>query len=559
MNARAAHDANESETRSHVNLRGPIVIFSVVPLCIVFFQLFGEAAFQWGRGYRWLASEISLWLGLIGLIFWMGVRSGFSGRVRLVGSLMPLISLIAFFSIFAFKRDGDLIPYGVRLRWAKTVIDDAADVKPDKSIEIETDTASDERPSFDQFLGSNRDGIVRDVHLERDWTKHPPRELWRQPIGGGYSSFSIVKEYIFTQELRGEQECVSCYELLTGKTVWRRKTEDFFQSNWTGGGPRATPTIDGDRLYAVGGEGGLYCLEAATGEVVWSTQILKPYEAENTKFGKSCSPLILDKKVIVTGGGTNGPSLIAYEKETGDMVWKSSWGDKPDDQGTIYNSYASPVLVSLHGVPQILNMEDKGVASYEPETGEQLWTFDWPWEDVEPKVAQPVVVADNRIFVSAAYASGCAVFEVRRADDGMMATELVWDSRRLKTKFSNVVVHEGFVYGLHDRVLSCLDLRDGKKQWAGGRYGHGQILMVDDLILVVGEMGEVALVEATPSEHRELGRFQALNDRTWNSPAISIPGDNDAVAHLLLRNDQEAMCYGLARRATQQQDEVTKK
>ncbi len=539
-----------------VNWRGAVLTISIATLCIAFFQFLGEPLFQWGRGYRWIASEISFWIGLVVLIFWMGVTSRFPPRVRLIGAVVPIALLTGFFALFQFKRDGDLTPYRIVPRWnlSLAVVSDedirAGDTaKPtpggsepsSSSLNLGPDSA------IGQFLGPDRTGIVRGVTLRRDWDRHPPRELWRQPIGGGFSSFAVCGDYLFTQELRGKREFVSSYELLTGKPVWRTKSPGLFKSNWTGDGPRATPTITQRRLYSVGGEGRLICLDAETGEMVWTRHVHQTVDAENTRFGKSGSPLLIGDRVIVTGGGERGPSLLAFDKTTGELDWTAAWGPDPQDQGTIYNSYASPVAATLHGTVQIVNLEDKGVAAYHPETGRQLWTFDWPWQDLEPKVSQPVILPGNRVFISAAYASGCAVFQIERMSDQTLQTELVWQNRNLRTKFSNVVVRDHYVYGLHDRILACVDLRSGERRWRGGRFGHGQILLVGELIVVVSEMGEVALVEAGSEQFRELGRFRALHDRTWNCPVIHVPRRRDDVVYLVLRNDQEAVCYELAR------------
>jgi outer membrane protein assembly factor BamB len=253
---------------------------------------------------------------------------------------------------------------------------------------------------------------------------------------------------------------------------------------------------------------------------------------------KADSPLVVDELVVVTGGRENGPSLVAMNKDSGDVVWTAHWSE--EKRGTIGDSYASPALATLCGVPQILNQEDPGVAAYDPKTGAQLWRLDWPWGDLKhPKVSQPLPLPGDRVFIAAEYGSGCALIQLRRGEDGVFSVEEMWRSETMRTKFSNAVRRGEHLYGLQSGVLRCVEWETGKLVWQRGRYGHGQILLVDDLILIQAERpGRVALVEASPEGYRELGRVDALETTTWNTMAL-------AGKHLLVRNDREAVCFEL--------------
>jgi outer membrane protein assembly factor BamB len=382
-----------------------------------------------------------------------------------------------------------------------------------------------------QFLGPNRDGMLAGVRLARDWEKHPPRLVWRRPIGAGWSSFAVVGNYFVTQEQRGPQELVCCYELKTGDLVWSHGGEAYYSSTIAGDGPRATPTISAGQVFTMGATGLLSKLDGATGRALWPARdVLQDTSPETAQWGKACSPLIVDETVVVTGGAEPGPALVAYNRHTGVLVWKS------DDQSTGNRSYSSPLLAELCGESQIVVMKDESVSGHDPSTGRTLWEHPWPGN--EPKVAQPVVLSGDRLLVASGYGVGSALWQLARDDEGQIAVTEVWKNRKLKPKFANLVHRDGYVYGLDEGILVCLEIDSGKQQWKQGRYGHGQILLVGELILVQAEQGDVVLVEASPESLREVARFPALSSKTWNNPVLVPP-------YLLVRNDQEAACYEL--------------
>jgi outer membrane protein assembly factor BamB len=294
-----------------------------------------------------------------------------------------------------------------------------------------------------------------------------------------------------------------------------------------GTGPRATPTIAGGRVFAQGATGILNALDLATGRLVWTRQVIEENGARQPGWGKSASPLVHEGKVIVSAGGSGGRSLVAYDAATGERMWAG---------GHDRESYSSPQLVRLDGREQVVILNHASVAGHDPTTGGLLWEHPWPSE--QPSVAQPVLLPEGRLLVSAGYGIGSKVFAVSSEGGGALRATLLWESPRLKSKFANLVFHEGFVYGLDDGVLACLDPATGERRWKAGRYGHGQLLLVGGLLLVQSEEGEIALVEPSPEAHRELARFPLLEGKTWNPPALV--GDR-----LLVRNDREAALYAL--------------
>jgi outer membrane protein assembly factor BamB len=383
---------------------------------------------------------------------------------------------------------------------------------------------------FPQFLGPQRLARVEGVRLARDWSKTPPRLVWRQRIGGGWSSFALVGDYAVTQEQREDQECIVCYRVADGSTVWVHADPVYFGTSLGGPGPRATPTVVGGHVYAVGSTGLLNCLEGTTGSRLWSVNILEDNQAENISHGVCASPLVVDDKVIVCPTGSNGISLAAYERDTGKRLWQA---------GKNQASYSSPLLAEIAGVRQVLLYNAERLAAHDPATGRLLWEGP-PWTNNEHVISSepiPHAGAPEQVFISIGYGKGCLLLRVEHAGDAW-SVHSIWQSNQMKTKFTTPVLHGDYIYGLDDGMLECISLKDGRKVWKDGRYQHGQILLAGDLLLVQAEQGEVVLVDPVPDGLRELGRIPALKGKTWNNPAL-------AGRFLLVRNDHEAACYEL--------------
>ncbi len=367
--------------------------------------------------------------------------------------------------------------------------------------------------SFPQFFGPARDGRV-EVALDPDWTSKPPKLLWRRELGAAWSGFAVEAGKAVTQEQEGPEELVSCYDLATGRRLWRQAHAARFETTLAGLGPRATPTIAGGRVYALGALGRLSCLDLSTGAPVWAVDVEGPLP----EYGFASSPLLEGDLVIVQAGGP----LAAYDRSSGARRWVST----PDE-----TAYASPLAVDLAGRRQVLILYRYGCAGHDPSTGAQLWRYAWRGET--PKVAQPVLLSGDRVLISAGYGVGVDAFRVSAA-----GVEPLWQTKRLKAKMSSAVLRGGHLYGLDDGRLVCVDVENGERAWAGERYGHGQLLLVGDLLLISSEQGEAALVEADPAAFRERARLQVLEGKTWGGPALAGP-------YLLLRNDREAACLEL--------------
>lgn len=375
------------------------------------------------------------------------------------------------------------------------------------------------------FRGPARDGHVRGVTIDTDWTRSPPVELWRRPIGPGWGSFAVHGDVLYTQEQRGDDEIVSAYAVSTGKPVWRHHdTARFWESNG-GPGPRATPTVSNGRVYALGATGILNALDERSGAVVWSHNAAKDTGAKTPDWGFSGSPLIVGDLVIAATGGV----MVAYDAASGARRWIGPAGE---------DGYTSPHLLTIEGVSQVVHMSGTGLSSVTPADGKLLWQH--PWKGYP--VVQPSQTPDGGILIVANESSGTRRVAVARGGSGWTVAER-WTSNGLKPWFNDFVVHKGHAYGFDGTILSCIDLADGARKWKGGRYGGGQLVLLPDadVLLVLSEEGELALVSAAPDGFKELGRAHAITGKTWNHPVVA--------GHILLvRNGEEMAAFRLAGR-----------
>lgn len=377
------------------------------------------------------------------------------------------------------------------------------------------------------FRGPRRDGKYDEQPIATNWPANGLPVLWKQPVGVGHASFAVAEGNAYTIEQRRGEEVVVAYDLMSGRELWTQKWSAEFNDS-TGDGPRATPTWDQGRIYALGATGELRCLDAKTGSVIWGKNILSDNQASNLPWAMAASPLVVDDKVIVLPGGTSGKSVVAYNKMTGAPVWRVL---------NDVQAYVSPMLVELAGRRQIVVVTSSRVVGLVPESGALLWSYVWDTNG-GINVSQPIVVDQNRFFISSGYGKGAALVEVKGSGNSYTATT-IWENVLMKNKFNSSVLHNGYVYGLDEGILTCLDVKTGERKWKDGRYGYGQVLLAGDHLVVTSDKGEVALVKATPDGYNEVSRFEALKGQTWNYPAI-------AGGRLLVRNSNEMAAYDIS-------------
>jgi outer membrane protein assembly factor BamB len=520
---------------------------------------------QWFHLFRTLviigaATLIGLWA-----LFFSGWR-----KLHVVTAIAVIVG--GSWALFRIEYDGNLRPHIHFRDWVLRLFgaSHSDKVRAHREHQARTLTKRPVDPTplptdFPGFRGADRTGIVDGPPLNRDWSARPPREIWKQPIYGGYSAFAVVNEFLYTMEQRNDDEAVVCYDAVNGNELWSHSWPARFVESMGGVGPRSTPTVDNGEVFAFGAFGRLVCLNAVTGEVKWAVDAL--HGRENLQWAMSGSPLVYGDFVVVNPGSQppsrSGYSLVAYHRRDGHIIWTS---------GKHQAGYASPMLVTLSGQRQILLFDGAGLGGYDPETGAELWRFPWITQGAQGiNVAQPIVLEKQtlppasfavlsgglglrsgierkgEVFIASGYSRGGAL--VRIAKDGMeWKAEEVWRAPRstMRCKFSSPVEHNGFIYGLDDGNLQCIDLADGNVKWTdkrrpteGKAHGNGQILRVGDALLILSEYGEVILVEANSERFRELGRLKVLEgDKTWNNPAL-------AGGLLYIRNHREMACVDL--------------
>jgi outer membrane protein assembly factor BamB len=457
---------------------------------------------------------------VLSLVFiaWAIITRSFSLRIRRV--TMTIAILLACGTWICLRTNG-MNGDGRQFfdwRWASTFEDRVmADKETPGSAANKTDSAA-VNAFWPGFRGPERDGIARGIRIRTSWSK-PPEELWRKDVGPGCGSFAVMGDHIFTQEQRGENEAVTCYELKTGRLVWIHNDKARFYEPHAGAGPRSTPALSGNRVITLGATGILNVLDAGSGNSVWTRNAVTDTGEKIPVWGICGSPLVYKGLVIVSVSGR----LAAYNMEDGKPAWTG------DDGG---ECYTSPQLFSIAGKEQVVFMSDSGAVSVDPASGKKLWDYRWKCEG---RILQAAMI-DDGIFMLTKENSGLKKLAVTNTDSTWVVKE-IWDSPEVKAYFNDFTINKGFAYGYDGPTMTCTDLQTGKTMWRGARYRGFHILFPEqNEIVILTEKGEIAVVKADPSRFTELIRFRALNGRTWNHPAIS---ENT----LLVRNDREMAAY----------------
>jgi outer membrane protein assembly factor BamB len=473
----------------------------------------------WAVGLPLAASIIVAWLFLVKKFKLPCLRTGFAA-----------LTMLGWCYFLVIRIDGAdaKLNFSTHWRWTPTSEERflaQAQARPQSARE-RTPEAALPAP---EFRGPNRDGVIVGSRIGTNWVTNPPSLVWKRAVGPAWSSLLVVGNNLFTQEQRGSNEVVVCYDAAKGDPLWVHEDAARFDESVSGSGPRATPTFAQGRLYTLGGTGLLNCLDAATGRVVWHTDIKGPSGAKIPMWAFSGSPLVAGDLVIVYAGGEAGKGLLAYQSDTGTLAWTAAAG---------VSSYSSPQLTTLSGISQCLMLHDGGLLSVDIATGKKLWETGIAMKGA-PRCGQPRLINDNNLLVAALGGLGCSLIEVSTNANGWSVLDK-WDSKDLKPEFPDFVVRDGYAYGFDIGVFCCLNLADGKRTWKEGRYGRGEVMLLRDqgLLLVSSETGELALLVADPGAHKQLAQFQALQGKTWNHPVVRAD-------RVYLRNAQEMACYSI--------------
>jgi outer membrane protein assembly factor BamB len=489
---------------------------------------------------------MSVWIIVPTVVFstlvWWTFFSGFRIVTKLAGWGFLFLTAAVLLVVFRFEGfSGEFIPRFV-YRWSATEEEKYnAARKADARYEgqhpalEEPDAPLTVLPGdWPQFRGPNGDGVVAQAQIKRNWDSGPPTAVWQKRVGPAWSSFAVVDGLVFTQmQIDHDDEGVVCYDFESGKEVWAYRDEGvrFFEER-AGTGPMGTPCHYRGRLFTLGGTGILNCLNPKTGKKFWSANILADANTVNLTWGIASSPVAFDGKILVNPGSDDDEqtAVAAYDWETGKKLW--SGGENPA-------AYSTPVVATLDGVQQLLVFDGLGLTGHSLENGSQLWHYKWDTYS-EINVAKPIVRKDEAVFISSSYDMGSALLRVKKNDDGKWTPALTdWETNaKFKLKFGDAVVKDNMIYGLSETILTCLDFDTGKIVWQQrGSFGYGQLILVDDVLVILTEDGEVVLVEAS-KKHPELLRFQAIEGKTWGHPVF-------AQGHLLVRNAAHMACFDL--------------
>ena len=490
----------------HTTMLGPAVLVLTIPLGVGGFAI---GAIAWSRVHSPARTGVALLLAFIGF--------GYTDLLRAEGM----------WGDFAFD---------LHWRWAPDAEDRLLASQGDPSAESPAGYSEDEMqswlaaPEWSGFRGSRRDSRQRGVVFSNDWNSRPPLEQWRVPVGPGWSSFAVAGNLLYTQEQVSDRELVSCYDTVTGRKIWSQGVESRFDDPLGGPGPRGTPTLAEGGIFSLGAQGWLSRVDPVSGEVIWKKDLREVAQCSPPMWGFCSSPIVVDGLVIVYAGGGNGKGLLAFDARDGQLVWSVDAGR---------NSYASAQLATLAGQVRLLMLTGDGLSIHELETGELL--FDYEWKSGGYRSLQPQVIGGNKILLPSGMGTGTRLIELDAEGDteGWSATEL-WTTLQFKPDFNDFVIYEGNLYGFDSGIFTCIDLDTGERRWKGGRYGKGQVLLLEDsgLLLIAAEKGQLVMLEANPEGMTELFKMDALDGRTWNHPVVV--GDR-----LYLRNSSEAVAYRL--------------
>lgn len=475
-------------------------------------------------------------IALTAWVVWLGITPWLHWPARRTGLIVAIALAWGAFLFLRYDGAWGGISADLHYRWGPTdeerYLWDLASGKITSAKDSETVVKPLELQPGDwpAFRGPRRDGRLPGIRIATDWNQHPPRKLWRHRVGPGWGSFAVVGNRAFTQEQRGDDEVVACYDGSTGAEMWSHKDQARFTEAMAGPGPRATPTFHEGKIYAQGATGKLNCLDAATGQLIWTRDVSADSGANVPQWGFASSPLVVHGIVTVFAGGEAGKSVLGYDAGTGTPVWSAGEGQF---------SYCSLQPVRLGDSEQLLITSDRGLTAYEPKSGKVLWEHAWPLEGGMSRVVQPAQIGDADFLLGTSFGFGARRIHVEN-DGTNWNTREVWTTKAIKPYFNDLVIHKGHLYGFDNNFLTCIELEAGKKKWRERGYGNGQLLLLpdQDLLLILSEQGQAALVAASPDACTELGHFEAIEGKTWNHPVL-------AHNKLFVRNGAEAACYEL--------------
>jgi outer membrane protein assembly factor BamB len=494
-------------------------------IAVILAGLLAHPSFYMGLLLFGLPVVLTLSVGWLVLTLWL------SWPIRRAGLLVLFVVGWGSCDLFRFDGIAGSMQSEISWRWSPTAEErflaergEATGFVANQAVELTLQPGD-----WPGFRGPRRDGRLVGVRLATDWDKNPPRLLWKQRVGPGWSSLTVIGQHLFTQEQRDQSEVVVCYDTETGKERWVHADQERFTELVAGPGPRATPTFHEGKLYTMGARGTLNCLDAATGKKLWSRNLVADTKARIPQWGFSSSPLVHAGLVSVYAGGPDGKGLIAYRIQDGEIAWTA---------GKAQHSYCSPHLAQIDGVEQILFCSDFGLEAFDPIRGTLLWDHQFSTNGMA-RVVQPALLGERDILLGTWMNKGTRRLRLTKADPWKL--EEIWNTTAINPYYNDLVLHQGHLYGFDGIFLTCVNLDEGEKRWRARGYGNGQVLLLadQDLLLVLSEQGDIALVPTDPTAHKPIARMKAITGKTWNHPTI-------AHGKLFVRNGEEMACFALS-------------
>jgi len=395
-----------------------------------------------------------------------------------------------------------------------------------KAADSKSKPAASSNTDWPQWRGPNRDGISTETGLLTSWPASGPKVLWRAPSGEGYSGISIANGRGYTMLGKGNDEFLVCFDAANGKEFWRYTVDSQFYND-QGNGPRSTPSVDGNLVFAQGAQSMLVAVRADNGQKVWAVDLKKEYGARIPTWGVSASPLVEGELVMVDVGGKAGYSVCAFNKASGKLVWNS----QTDTPG-----YSAAIAVNSNGARQAIFFTGTAAVSLSPKDGKMFWRH--PWQtSYDVNAATPIFIPNDKVFISSGYGVGATVLQIQ-GQGGAMKVEPVWRSRVMKNHWASSILHQGYIYGFDDGILACIDANTGEQQWQQRGFQKGSLIFADGHLIILGERGNLALAEATPSAYKEKAAAEVLRGKCWTMPTL-------AGGKLYVRNQSEILCLDM--------------
>jgi outer membrane protein assembly factor BamB len=380
------------------------------------------------------------------------------------------------------------------------------------------------------WRGSQGDGISSETGLLSDWTHDQPKESWRVPLGLGFSAIAVSNGVLYTEvgeEDEGAEYCVALSGE-TGEEIWRHRIGDLYKSA-IGDGPRATPAVNSGKVYAVSAHGDLWCLDVIDGRPLWNLDLYERFPAERPLYGVSSSPVIYRDLLLYNVGGRDGSSLVALDKDSGELRWASA-DDAP--------GYSTAIVARIADRTQAIFFTGEGAVGVSPDKGTVLWRYDW--ETFGNANAATPVVGQDHVFISSGYGAGAALIQISQEGRRYTAAK-VWENPQIQNQYSSAILWQGYLYGFSGGVLTCVDFESGEIVWRKRGFQHGSLLAVNaGYMLVLGYRCSLALVELAPQGYREHGRVQAFSE---DARCLTVP--SVANGELFIRNESEIVAFDL--------------